>query len=208
MPRRTTNQTRSRRRRPARNNRPSEGLGRASSTIVTNIYEVPSGVSGVTFTVRDLLKRYFDDPRMIKISHLRVKMSLLDHNQSFYQVQPLVTLDEPGAPLVALSSIKQGALRPITMICHIDQPRRFWVLDKNDAFKFLDLRFQSFSGTKLFVEVQTFFNIEVDGITPLMVEQAVSISEPPNIYKDWTILSEATSASIVRKVGPSGNHAR
>ena len=78
--------------------RPSEGLGRRSSVIISNQLEIPTGVSGATYTVEELLRKYFQEPRLIKIYKLNIRLQPLNINTPFYQVQSLVTLDEPGTP--------------------------------------------------------------------------------------------------------------
>ena len=147
--------------------RPSEGLGRRSSVIISNQLEIPTGVSGATYTVEELLRKYFQEPRLIKIYKLSIRLQPLNINTPFYQVQSLVTLDEPGTPLVALTHVVQGSIYSKRMSITIAQPRRFWVEDKRDDFKFLDLRFQTFANCNLMCEIETYFHIEIDELTPL-----------------------------------------
>jgi len=146
---------------------PSEGNGRKASTLVSNLLEVPPGLSSAQYTVAELLKKYFQDPRLIKIYALKVKIQPLDQSQSYYQVQSLVTLDTPGSEPVTMSPVIQGSILSKRISNFIAQPRRFWIMDKDDTFIFLDLRFQTFAATKLIIEIQTFFHIEIDELTPL-----------------------------------------
>ena len=124
-------------------------------------------MSGATYTVEELLRKYFDEPRLVKIYKLNIKLQPLNVNTPYYQVQALVTLDQPATDLVALTHITQGGINSRRMSVTIAQPRRFWVLDKDDNFKFLDLRFQVFDQCKLMCEIETFFHIEIDELTPL-----------------------------------------
>jgi len=156
---------------------PSEGNGRRASTIITNLIEVPAGVSGAEYTVEELLRKYFQDPRLIKIYMLKIKIQPLDQTQPYYQVQSFVTLDQPGTQLVTMSSVIQGSILSKRITNFIAQPRRFWVEDKVDNFTFLDLRFQAFKPTQLIVEVQTFFHIEIDELTPLSTKTMQAIPE-------------------------------
>ena len=157
-------------RRNGRSGRPSEGLGRKSSVIISNQLEIPVGVSGAQFTVEELLRKYFQEPRLVKIYQLKIKLQPLNINTPFYQVQAFATLDEPGSQLVALTHIVQGSINSRRMSITIAQPRRFWVLDKRDDFTFLDLRFQTFANCQLMCEVETYFHIEIDELTPLSLK--------------------------------------
>ena len=113
------------------------------------------------------MRKYFQEPRLIKIYKLNIRLQPLNINTPFYQVQSLVTLDEPGTPLVALTHVVQGSIYSKRMSITIAQPRRFWVEDKRDDFKFLDLRFQTFANCNLMCEIETYFHIEIDELTPL-----------------------------------------
>lgn len=170
MPNRKIKNNKRTTRRRRGNNRPSEGLGRKSSVIISNQLEIPTGVSGATFTVEELLRKYFQEDRLVKIYQLRIKLQPLNINTPYYQVQALVTLDQPATELVALTHVVQGGIYSKRMSVTIAQPRRFWVLDKNDAFKFLDLRFQAFANVQLMCEIETYFNIEIDELTPLSIK--------------------------------------
>jgi len=161
-----------RRTRGRRNGRrgPSEGNGRKASTMVSNLLEVPAGLSSAQYTVEELLKKYFQDPRLIKIYALKIKIQPLDQTQPYYQVQSLITLDTPGSEPVTMSPVIQGSILSKRISSYIAQPRRFWIMDKTDNFIFLDLRFQTFKPTQLIVEVQTYFHIEIDELTPLAMK--------------------------------------
>lgn len=194
MKRRNNNNNRRRNNRRGRRGGPSEGNGRYASTIVTNLVEVPVGVFGAQYTVEEFLRKYFQEERMVKINKLIVKIQPLDQTQSYYQVQSLITLDEPGTPLIAMTPVIQGSILSKRLTSFIAQPRRFWVLDKRDDFTFLDLRFQTFVATKLIVEIQTFFNIEIDELTPLSHKEPIQIEcqdEADEVASQFTTISLA-----------------
>lgn len=202
MKRSNNNRKRHNKRRGGRRSAPSEGLGRKSSTIISNRLEIPAGISGATFTVAELLKSYFDEKRLVKIYKLAIKLQPLNINTPYYQVQALVTLDEPGAELVALTHITQGGIYSKRMAVTIAQPRRFWVLDKNDTFKFLDLRFQTFASVTLMAEIETYFHIEIDELTPLSMKQLTIYDDQSEEDNNYEVIQQAQkpqSSSTPRK---------
>lgn len=190
-------------RRGGNRSRPSEGLGRKSSVIISNSVEIPTGLSGATFTVEELLRNYFKEERLIKIYKIRVKMQPLNAQSPYYQVQGLVTLDEPGSALVALTHVIQGGIYSKNMSIVIAQPRRFWVLDKRDDFKFLDLRFQSFADHKLMIEIETYFHIEIDELTPLAAKQITLYDDDNNDSEDGSLLDKFNEILVVNSRPPT-----
>lgn len=163
---------------------PSEGLGRKSSTAITRLVEVPPGLSGSVFSVEQLLRNYFKDPRRVKISNFTIKLSPLDSQQPYYQFQVYTSLDRPDTPFVCLTGVRKGTTLPIRSSITIDQPRRYWV-ESTDETKFLDIHFQVFTATKIVVEITTYFNIEMDELSVVEAMQAISLkAEQPIASSD------------------------
>jgi len=174
--------------------RPSEGMGRKASTNCTVGVSL-SGNQGITFTAEQLLRKYFQDPRMIRIYRYRIRITALDVQQPFFQYQALHVMDTIDGPFVALTQPKQITLQRSTQNLSIARDRSFWIESVDEVHKILDLRFLALQPTKVVIEITTFFNIEMDLVNDLASVQTLVPYEIKPKSNDYEILSPRPTTS-------------
>lgn len=167
MPRKVSRPMKFRRmRRNMRRGIQSEGLPRrATTSIVVGV--AVTGNQGLDFTPAQLLADYFRDPRLIRIYRYRIKLSILDYTQQYFQYQVLCVTDNIQGPFVCMTQPKQVSNVNTVQSVSIARDRSFWIRSSDEATKILDIKFLTFNSVKIILEITTYFNIEQDIINAL-----------------------------------------
>jgi hypothetical protein len=175
--------------------RQSEGFGRRATTSCAVGASI-SGNQGITFTTEQLLRKYFQDPRLVRINGYRIRINILDISQPFLQYQVLAMMDNIGGPLVCQTQPKTITAQRSIQSVSIARDRSFWIQSTDEVHTVLDIKFLAFATTKLVIEITTFFNIEQDEVTSLSsITQAV----PYEVTAYDTMFETVSNASTITK---------
>lgn len=173
----------------------SEGYGRKASTSCSVGVSV-TGNQGITFSPEILLRKYFQDPRLIRITGYRIRINVLDIQQPYLQYQALCMADNIGGPLVCMTQPKTITMQRSTQNVRIARDRSFWIESTDDTHNVLDIKFLAFQTSKLIIEVTTFFNIEQDEVTAV---SAIKEIQPYNIGEEFETISNASVVQQMRE---------
>lgn len=176
----------------------SEGYGRKATTSTTVGVSI-SGNQGITFTPEQLLRKYFQDPRMIRINGYRIRITILDIQQPFLQYQAYCVTDNIEGPFVCMTQPLQITTNKSTQNVRIARDRSFWIESSDDVHKVLDIKFLAFSDTKVIIEITTYFNIEQDDVTPL---SNIIWRKPEETKNKEYELIDAQTTTIPAQTGP------
>jgi len=179
----------------------SEGAGRKATTSVTVGLSV-NGNQGLTFSCEQLLRKYFQDPRLVRINGYRIRISILDIQQPFLQYQVLCVTDNIAGPFVCMTQPMQITNNKSVQSVRIARDRSYWISSADETPKILDIKFFAFAQTKIVVEVTTFFNIEQDLVNDLALVTFASEEYEDISEKEITALSERVRSNVnIKRIG-------
>jgi hypothetical protein len=175
--------------------RQSEGFGRRATTSCAVGASI-SGNQGITFTTEQLLRKYFQDPRLVRITGYRIRINILDIGQPFLQYQVLAMMDNIGGPLVCQTQPRTITVQRSTQTVSIARDRSFWIESIDEVHTVLDIKFLAFNATKVVIEITTFFNIEQDEVTSL---SAITQVVPYEVTASENMFETVSNASTITK---------
>lgn len=191
--------TKGRKNRSGRRGRSRRESGRHTQINIQTFVEVPQGASGLKFSVEELCRKYFLDPRMVRFDKFIVRLSLTSVNDKFTQYQILTTLDDENNEPTVMTNPR--VLNNLSRSSTIVPPsnRRYFVGDKTD-FVMLVVHFAAVAATTVFLDITSFVTIERDLINSLNFRH----TEPVMTYRsscndDWDNARDLDSHSTTSR---------
>lgn len=175
--------------------RQSEGFGRRATTSCAVGASI-SGNQGITFTTEQLLRKYFQDPRLVRLTGYRIRINILDIAQPFLQYQVLAMMDNIGGPLVCQTQPKTITAQRSIQTVSIARDRSFWIESSDEVHTVLDIKFLAFQATKIVIEITTYFNIEQDEVTSL---SSIVQATPYELAANDNMFETISNASTITK---------
>lgn len=125
------------------------------------ILVVPQGASGIGFEMGELLKDYFKDPRMVRITRVVYRFSLVGPTFNFPTYQILHVLDDENNQPTVMTNPRVVDLRSHRVMVSNPSTRGYFI-EAQSTVKCCFVHFTAPSDTKLYVDIQTSVVVEKD----------------------------------------------